>query len=146
MDFIRPWLAIGKYRETRDEAWLRVYGIGAVLQLAEAVPYTTIAALYLPVEDGEPLPTNLLRAGLDFILAEKLAGHVILVACGAGISRAVTFAVAALKQVEQLGLLDALREVKRYHPEAMPHPELWASLALYYREDVSLDDMLQVVT
>ena len=87
MDAIRPWLYIGKYRETRDERLLVASGIQAVLQLAEEVPYQDITFTYLAVEDGEPLPPHLLRQGIDFVLSEKRRGHTVLIACGAGISR-----------------------------------------------------------
>jgi protein-tyrosine phosphatase len=73
---------------------------------------------------------------VDFVRAEKRHGHIVLIACGAGISRSATFAVAALKEEEGLSLLDAYRVVKSGHPGAMPHFALWESLCGYYQEDV----------
>ncbi len=134
MDAIRPWLYIGKYSETLNVGLLSASKIGAVLQLAEAVTYPDIVSLYLPVEDGIPLPDHFLRQGVDFVLSEKRRGKVVLIACGAGMSRSVAFAVAALKEAEGLSVLEAFRVVKDHHPESLPHPEIWESLCAYYHE------------
>ena len=136
MFIVRPWLYIGKYRETLNGHLLSANGIEAMLQLADLVDQPGINSLYLPVDDGLPLPVDLLRQGVDFVRAEKGCGHTVLIACGAGISRSATFAVAVLKEEEGLSLLDAYRAVKSRHPGAMPHFALWESLCSYYQEDV----------
>jgi hypothetical protein len=146
MDAIRPWLYVGKYRETLDANLLSAKQIGAVLQLAEAVNHPNITSLYLLVEDGVSLPSHLLRQGVDFVLSEKDRGQTILVACGAGISRSVAFAIAALKEAEGLSLLEAAQIVKEKHPESLPHPALWESLCAYYDEEVSIHEMLRKLT
>ena len=56
MDAVRPWLYVGKYRETLNVNLLAGRKIEVMLQLAEAVTYPHITSIYLPVEDGEPLP------------------------------------------------------------------------------------------
>lgn len=145
MQRIRDWLFIGRYRDTLDKELLDAYNIGAMLQLAEAIKQPDIASLYLPVEDGLPLSPQLLQQGIHFILDEKQRGQIILVACGADQSRSVIFTVAALKEVEGLGLLGALREVKDQHPEAMPHPALWASLCAYYHVNVPFQNVLDIM-
>lgn len=145
MDAIRSWLYIGKYRETRDTDLLGANQIGAVLQLAEEIPYSHITSLYLPVEDGVPLPVHLLRQGVDFCLSEKRQGRKVLIACGAGMSRSVAFAVAFLKEAEGLSLLDAVRTVGRHHPESLPYPALWESLCSYYGEEIPLQMMLDAL-
>lgn len=134
MNQVRAWLYIGKYRDTRDLAYLQMCKIGAMLQLAELVKQPNIEALYLPVEDGEPLPTELLIKGVEFIRTQKSLEKTVLVACGAGISRSSSFAIAALKEIENLSLVDALREVATKHAPTMPHPALWESLCSYYDE------------
>lgn len=131
---IRPWLLISKYRETLDNELLARAGIGALLHLAAQVEPPGIAALYLPVEDGEPFEEATLRQGVDFVLAQRAAGKAVLVACGAGISRSTSFAIAALKEAEGLPLLAAAREVRRLHPDGLPHIALWSSLCLHYQE------------
>jgi predicted protein tyrosine phosphatase len=145
MDAIRPWLYVGKYRETKNTHLLTANNIDTVLQLAEPVEYSHINSLYLPVEDGVPLPDHLLQQGVAFVLNAKRQGQRVLIACGAGISRSVVFAVAVLKEAENLGLLEALRIVHAHHPEALPHPALWESLCTYYQETVSISEMLDVL-
>lgn len=139
---IRPWLYVGKYRETRNLHLLSANEITAMLQLAAWVEQPGITALYLQVDDGLPLPAELLRRGIDFIKAEKEQGGRVLIACGAGISRSVAFAVAALREIEGFNLLDALRAVKEKHSKAMPHMAIWESLCAYYQEDIPYFDTL----
>ena len=134
MDRIRPWLYIGKYRDTLDPVLLSTYKIKAMLQLAQLVEHPGISSLYLPVEDGKPLPHDLLRQGLDFVIAQKSLEHNILIACGAGISRSAAFTVAALREVESISLTRAFREVKQRHSQALPHPVVWESVCKYYGE------------
>ena len=63
---IRPWLYVGKFRETQDEALLRQQEIGGILQLADHVNSPNIPSLYISVEDGVALPFNLLKRGIEF--------------------------------------------------------------------------------
>ena len=134
MHRIRPWLLIGNYRETLDQNLLAANQIGALLHLAAPVRPPGITSRYLPVEDGEPLDLAMLQQGVAFVLAQRAAGSAVLVACGAGISRSTSFAIAALKEAEGLSLIDAARIVRRAHPDGMPHPVLWDSLCAYYGE------------
>jgi protein-tyrosine phosphatase len=136
MNEIRPWLYVGKYRDTLNPVLLVSHRIEAMLQLAEAVKQPGIASLYLPVEDGEPLPFDLLRQGVNYVLNEKHYEHTTLIACGLGQSRSVAFAIAVLKEAENLPLLEAWQEVKRRHHEALPHMALWDSLCRYYNEPI----------
>lgn len=139
---IRPWLYVGRFSETQDDVLLRRREIGAMLQLADSVKQSGIPSLYLPVEDGEPLPADTLRMGVEFVRLEKALGRKVLIACGMGISRAVTFAIAVLVEEEGLGLLDASRQVRAKHPSALPHPALWQSLCEHYRQDVPYVELL----
>jgi protein-tyrosine phosphatase len=134
MDQIRPWLFIGAYRDTIDLAYLQWKSIGAVLQLAEKVEQPNIVSLYLPVEDLAPISSNHIRQGVDFIREHKSRGNRVLVACGAGMNRSSAFAAAVLREEEGLSLFEAFREVKRLHPESMPHQPVWESLCNYYNE------------
>ncbi len=143
MNQIRSWLYVGKYRDTLDLHLLAANQIGAMLQLAELVEQPGMTTLYLPVEDGVPLPFDLLHRGVNFVVANKEENKRVLIACGAGISRSAAFAVAALKETEGLDLLDALRAVTQRHPEAMPHMALWESLCAYYDEDIPFFDTLR---
>jgi predicted protein tyrosine phosphatase len=144
MDEIRPWLFIGKYRDTLQLSYLRSKSIQAMLQLAEKVEQPNIASLYLPVEDLAPISNEHIRQGVDFIRAHKAKDRQVLVACGAGINRSSSFCAAALKEEEGLSLFEAFKEVKRLHPESMPHEPVWKSLCKYYNETTPYLDVMRL--
>ena len=145
MQQIRPWLYIGSYRDRQDSAMLHEQKIGAMLQLAGLVRIPNIDSLYLPIEDGEVVEQRIIMQGVSYIRAQHAAGSRVLVACGAGISRSTTFAIAAIKDAENLDLLGAARVVRMAHPNGMPHHALWSSLCAYYQEPVSYLAMLRVI-
>jgi len=144
MDQIRPWLFIGAYRDTINRSYLECKSISAMLQLAEQVEQPNIASLYLPVKDLEPVQWKHIRQGVDFILEHKRKGNRVLVACGAGINRSSSFCAAALKESEGLHLFDAIKEVKRHHPGAMPQEPIWVSLCNYYHESTPYLDVMRI--
>lgn len=115
-----------------------------MLQLAENVEYPEITSLYLPVEDFAPLNYELLEQGVAFIRAHKKQDHRVLVACGAGINRSSAFCAAALKEEEGLNLFDAFREVKRKHPESLPHEPVWESLCIYYKDSTPYLELMRL--
>jgi len=59
-------------------------------------------------------------------------------------SRSRAFAVAVLRKMK-FGLLDALRVVKKRHPDTMIHPALWESLCAFYQENVPFQSALSVM-
>jgi protein-tyrosine phosphatase len=142
---IRDWLYIGKYQETRTLSLLQQHGISAMLQLAEKVNQPGIETCYLAIEDGVPLPVPMLERGVAFIREQKAQGKTILVACGAGISRSVTFGIAALMEQESRDLFDAYREIYKVHPQAEPHFELVHSLTAYYGKPMDVFDILDAL-
>jgi Dual specificity phosphatase, catalytic domain len=144
MDEIRPWLYIGSIRDTANEHYLAYKSIGAMLQLAAKVDHPYITVLYLPTEDFAPLKFDLLAKGVSFIREQKKLDHSILVACGAGINRSSSFCTAALKEEEGLSLFEAFKEVKRLHPESMPHEPVWNSLCKYYHETTPYLDIMRL--
>jgi predicted protein tyrosine phosphatase len=144
MHRIRPWLLIGRYSETCDLTLLAAHQVGAMLQLADPVPQAGIAHIYLPAEGGVKLNPSLLRRGVDFVLAQRAAGQIVLVACGAGISRSTTFAIAAVKEAEQLTLREAAQIVRCAHPDGIPHVALWESLCTTYYEPIDYLDLLRM--
>ncbi|MCB0064538.1 MAG: dual specificity protein phosphatase family protein [Caldilineaceae bacterium] len=145
MDQIRSWLYIGNYQETRDVTLLQSNGISAILQLAERVDHQGIDSYYLAVQDGKAIPLRHLEQGITYILAQQEQGHTVLVACGLGISRATTFAIAALKELEDKPLLELYRDIKRCRPAAMPMPALWQTLCQYYHESVPWAELLRKI-
>lgn len=136
MRSIRPWLWIGRYRDLTESALLKECGIHCILQLIEGPAIPGIEQLVLPISDGVPIPTEALSQGIAFIQKAHAANKTLMIACGAGVSRSVSFTIAALNQTEGLGLLESFRTVKRLHPEALPHPVLWASLCAHYGESI----------
>ncbi len=144
MNQIRPWLYIGKYRETVNHHLLKSYGITAMLHLADRVEHPDITTLYLPVDDGVPLPIDMLEKGLTFIQEQKAQKQIIMVACGAGVSRSASFALAALKEIEHLSLLEAFKAVKNAHPNSLPHRHLWQSLCQHYDEPINWLDIARI--
>ena len=144
MDEIRPWLFIGSIRDTANEYLLGYKSIQAMLQLAARVDHPNIEVLYLPVEDFEPLNYDLLRRGVKFIREQKKLNRRVLVACGAGINRSSSFCTAAIKEEEGLSLFEAFKEVKRKHPESMPHEPVWDSLCKYYNETTPYLDVMRL--
>jgi len=144
MDEIRPWLFIGAYRDTLNRSYLDFKSIQAMLQLAEKVEQPNIVSLYLPVEDLAPISSAHIRQGVDFIRKHKAMGKRVLVVCGAGINRSSSFCTAALKEEEKLSLFEAFKEVKRRHPESMPHQPVWESLCKYYKEATPYLDVMRL--
>jgi protein-tyrosine phosphatase len=117
-----------------------------MLQLAELVEQPNIVSLYLPVEDLAPISSAHIQQGVEFIRKHKTMGNRILVACGAGINRSSSFCAAALKEEEGLTLFEAFKEVKRLHPDSMPHKPVWESLCNYYNETTSYLDVMRLPT
>src|SRR5690606_2686285 len=107
-----------------------------MLHLAAPVQHQGIETLYLAVDDAVPLPPTVLQQGVAFVRDQKANGKVVLVACGAGISRSSTFALAALKEEENLDLVTAYKDLLIHHRDALPHPSLWESLCAYYSETI----------
>jgi hypothetical protein len=141
MNRIRPWLYIGNYEDTMDLHGLRQHGIQTILQLAIEVYYPQIDTHYIHVFDGERLPMHKLERGLQIIRDHHTT--TMLIACAAGISRSATFCIAALKETENLGLLEAYREVKNARPFVQPHPALWKSLSAYYGESIPYEALFE---
>jgi len=143
MIIIRPWLFIGKYRETQNLPLLHENNIQAMLQFEDLVEQPSILSLYLPITDGEPLRPEILKQGIDFMLRNYHQNKTLFVSCGAGISRSATFIIATLKETENLSLLNAYQSLKEFHPGALPHPALWQSLNQYYQENIPYWQLLK---
>ncbi len=134
MYFIRPWLYIGKVRETGDRSMMSAYKVGAILQLAYPAQHPGIESLYIAVDDGVALPPEALQQGIRFAHEQKAKNHTLVIGCGAGISRSATFAMVVLHEEEDIGLLDAYEQIAAVHPDAMPHYELIKSVGTYYND------------
>jgi len=144
MDEIRPWLFIGRYRDTINDSYLVSKSINAMLQLAEKVEQPNIVSLYLPVEDVAPISDEHIRQGVDFIREHKQKENRVLVACGAGINRSSAFCTAVLVEEEGLSLFEAYKVVKIIHPESLPNLPVWESLCEYYKESIPYLDVMRL--
>lgn len=144
MDEVRPWLFIGKYRDTINQSYLVASSINAMLLLAEKVEQPNIVSLYLPVEDVAPISSEHIKQGVNFIREHKQKGNRVLVACGTGINRSSAFCTAILKEEENLSLFEAFKQVKSKHPESLPHQPVWESLCEYYKESTPFLDVMRL--
>jgi hypothetical protein len=144
MDEIRPWLYIGNYSDTQNKDSLDSKSIHAILQLAMPVKQTGVASLYLPIRDMSLIPSRLFKEGVEFVVNQKEKGHRTLVACAAGINRSTAFCIASLKEIEGLSLLDAFKEIKKYHSQSMPQEMVWESLCSCYKEEISYVDLMRI--
>ena len=138
---IRLWLYQGNYRDTINLSLLQAYNIKAMLHLADNVRQPNIETLYLPIEDGESIPTHYIKQGIDFVLQHRPGP--VLIACGAGISRSTTFTAAILKITEKIALKTALHEIYNIYPDAQSHPAVWQSMCDYFGEPFDIDDALR---
>jgi hypothetical protein len=50
----------------------------------------------------------------------------------------------ALKEIEGLTLIDALKSIKKIYPKALPHPALWKSICDIYDEPFDYYEILEL--
>ncbi len=158
-DHVIDGVFIGGFRTTKQAAELREAGITRILKLYESGSWqeNLIARSGRPVckqtdwpedflvcdnvlQDGQPIPPEVLRRGVDFIKAQVAESKPVLVVCGAGISRSSTFVLAYLLE-RGYSLPDAYALLARQHHVADPHPEMWGSLFAYYNLKYDLEDV-----
>jgi protein-tyrosine phosphatase len=145
MHQIRDWLYVASYRETQDPAKLKERNIGAVLHLQQLVEQEGINTLYIPIQEGIPLTKNQIATGLNYIREHHEQGKAIVVACGAGISRSVIFAVGALKMIEGLSLSKAFSDIRKVHERAMPDELHWQNMCNYFGEHIDFWEMWRTI-
>lgn len=131
---IRDWLYISGFPSASSANLVKAEGIQAMLQLFEPIETQGIDSLFIEVQDGHEISPEAIRKGVEFVRQEHAKGKRVLVTCGAGISRSVTFSIASLKAIEGLSLADAYKSVRQHHPEAMPDHVHWKSIADFYGE------------
>jgi protein-tyrosine phosphatase len=131
---IRDWLFISGFPSASSPNLVKAEGIGAMLQLFEAIEMRGVDTLFVEVQDGHEITPQQIRKGVDFVRLHHDKGKKVLVTCGAGISRSVTFSIACLKEIEGLSLPDAYKSIRQHHPEAMPDHIHWKSVADFYEE------------
>jgi protein-tyrosine phosphatase len=135
MHKIRDWLYVSGHAFARSETLLHEQQIGALLSLYEQLDHPSVDCLFIPAEEGYPFSTHMIEQGVSFVRQQHEQGKHILISCGHGISRSVSFALASLKEIEGLTLEQAYRQVHSKHAEAMPDHVHWESLCRYYQEE-----------
>lgn len=131
---IRDWLCVSGYPEASSASIVKAEGIEAMLQLFEEFSIEDVESHFIPVIDGAPMTKGMIQEGIEFIHKQRDAGRKLLVTCGAGISRSVTFSIIALKEIEGLSMEDAYRIIHAVHPKALPDHVHWQAVAEYYGE------------
>lgn len=145
MHKIRPWLFVGTYAESKNWEWLEKHRINALLQVHKPVTHSQISTWYVPAVDGQRISGATFDNAIRYVRRQHRQHHRVLIACGAGISRSVTFTVASLKAIEGLSLEDAYKSVYEVHREAMPDHVHWQALCEYFHEEVSFWDLWAAV-
>lgn len=138
---IRDWLYVSNFATASLPKVLEKNGIQGMLQLYQPIKNTALDCKFIGLQDGIPITTAQLKDGIAFIHDQRKKKHRLLSSCGAGISRSVTMAIVALKEVERLTLFDAYRSVYQHHKKALPDHVHWTSIADYYGED---DDFWEI--
>jgi protein-tyrosine phosphatase len=140
---IREWLYVGNIGDTLNLPALREASIGAMLQLYEAIEQPGVDTLFIQLEEGVPIDTDDLEQALGFIAGQRAQQQRVLVACGAGISRSVVIATAALKEAEGGSLFDAYNQIRQRHPAALPDQIHWLGVCRHYNDAVSYKQLWQ---
>lgn len=150
MHKIRDWLYISNYASASLPHVIKDNKIEAMLQLYRPIKAKGLDTKFIALQDGIPIREEQLREGIDFIHQQRQKNHRILSTCGAGVSRSVTLAIVALKEIEGLSLARAYSSIHKLHPKAMPDHVHWTSISDFYGEnndfwkiwgDVTLNDM-----
>jgi protein-tyrosine phosphatase len=142
---IRDWLFISGYPVASNRSVVKKHNIQAMLQLFEGFKSPGVETLFVGVVDGQPLTSENIREGVAYVRKQHKKGKRILVTCGAGVSRSVTFSVAALKEIEGLTLEEAYLSIRERHKEALPDHIHWDSLREYYGEGKEFWEIWQSV-
>jgi protein-tyrosine phosphatase len=132
---IRDWLCISDYPIASSPEIVKASGIGAMLQLFKEFEMDGVETHFASVSDGLSITSAMIQEGIEFVRNQHAQGRKLLVTCGAGISRSVTFSIIALKEIEGLSMAEAYRAIREIHPQALPDHVHWQSVADFYGED-----------
>lgn len=150
MHKIRDWLYISNYASASSSHIVKENKIEAMLQLYQAIKAKGLDTKFIPLQDGVPIREEQLQEGIAFIHQQREKNHRMLSTCGAGVSRSVTLAIVALKEIEGMSLARAYSNIHKLHPKAMPDHVHWTSVSDFYGEnnnfweiwgDLTLDNM-----
>jgi protein-tyrosine phosphatase len=138
IDHVIDGVYIAGWRATLFTDPLRQAAITTVLKLYADTPHfpDDFTTLDHALPDGQFVPEAVLKRGASFVVEHVDAGRRVLVVCGAGISRSSTFVLAYMLERGH-DLRAAYRLLRRQHPAAFPHLEMWRALITHYGLDYS---------
>jgi predicted protein tyrosine phosphatase len=142
---IRNWLWVSGYPLASDAGVIARQQINAMLQLYKPFEMAGVESLYLQMMDGHPVSDATLQKAFAFIKEQHHAGRTLLITCGAGVSRSVTMATAALHLLEERSLRSAYRSIRKQHPDALPDHIHWDSLRHYVGDGPPLWEIWQEI-
>lgn len=132
---IRDWLFISGSIAAADKSILKEHNIKALLSLHTKITPQGVETLFLPVQEGIPLPATTVKQGVAFVQAHHAKKQPVVIACGMGVSRSVTFTTAALHVIEEIPLHEAFLSILAKHSKALPDHVHWDSLLELYGPD-----------
>jgi len=134
---IQKQLWLGAAAEARDLSAVLSLGVLAIVDLALEEPPIPVPRdiLYcrIPLVDGSGNRPEIIRAAVGLTSSFIDSDVPVLIACGAGMSRAPVIAAAALAIVEDISLEEALEDITT----GLPHDvstSLWAEVKAIYEE------------
>ncbi|MCZ7542662.1 MAG: dual specificity protein phosphatase family protein [Anaerolineae bacterium] len=122
---------------------LRAAGVTRVLKLStleQAWP-DDFVVFDNALNDSEFVPLDMLQRGVAFVRAQREAGHSVLIACHAGVSRSSTFVMAYLMDALGYDLREAWARLSAQHGAAWPMPQMWESLLAHFDHGYQMDDV-----
>lgn len=134
---------LGKARAYYANPQLQKAGLKRILKLYLGAPYWPDAFLVCEntLDDGVFIPLEKLQRGVTFIQESVNAGAKILVVCGAGMSRSVTFVLAYMLE-KGYDLKEAWQLLHSQHPPAHPTPAMWQSLIEHYQLPHKVEEVI----
>ncbi len=138
MNRVNDWLWIGDASDGRDHVMLLGEGITHVFNATretdgwpphfkERTPY-----LRLDQDDGQPIPPEKLDQFAAWLIVQGWSPIRLLVHCGAGVSRAATFAALTLMLQEGAIWSAALETLRKVRPQVAPNPALVDSVRSWW--------------
>lgn len=138
MNQISPWLYIGDANDGKNLAAIDAAGITAVWNATRETDgfppeaKARIAYWKLDQDDGAPIAVEKLDLFAAWLAIQGIHARHVLVHCGAGVSRAATFATLALMLTSGMGWEDCLAHVRAARPIVNPHELLKESVLIWW--------------
>lgn len=134
---------LGKVRSYYVRDQLQKAGITHVLKLYFHHPHwpETFTVCETPLDDEEFIPAETMQKGVSFLKEQVATGEEVLIVCGAGMSRSVTFILAYMLD-KGYDLKEAWEKVRARYRAAYPAPAMWESLIVHYDLPYTVEDVM----